>query len=187
MAYDDDQVSSDSNNTALEQLVAKAVSRRKVLAGGLGTAGLMFLGCGDGETLDGDVGLTQQPLIGFKGVPVTSADTVVVPEGYSAEVLFAWGDPISSGPAFAHDASNTALDQEIQAGMHHDALHFFPFDGGGRGRASRRGLLVINHEYTDDGLLHVGGMTPWTAEKVKKSQAAHGVSVIEVEFTGKRA
>jgi uncharacterized protein len=30
----------------------------------------------------------------------------------------------------------------------------------------------------------VGGMTPWTAEKVKKAQAAHGLSVIEVELKG---
>jgi secreted PhoX family phosphatase len=42
----------------------------------------------------------------------------------------------------------------------------------------------VNHEYTDDGLLHVGGMEPWTAEKVRKSQAAHGVSVIEVQRVG---
>jgi secreted PhoX family phosphatase len=186
MSHDDDSVSNDSGNLALEEVIDRAVSRRKSLTGGLGTAGLMFIGCGDGGPLEGDIAVTQQPLIGFTGVPVSSADTVVVPDGYTAEVLFAWGDPLSNGPAFAQDASNTAADQEIQAGMHHDAIHFFPLEGGGRGRASRRGLLVMNHEYTDDGLLHVGGMTPWTAEKVKKSQAAHGVSVIEVEFTGKR-
>jgi hypothetical protein len=40
----------------------------------------------------------------------------------------------------------------------------------------------MNHEYTDDGLLHVGGFNNMNAEKVKKSQAAHGVSVIEVEL-----
>ena len=43
---------------------------------------------------------------------------------------------------------------------------------------AQRGLLAINHEYTDDGLLHAGGMDPWNAAKVRKSQAAHGVSVI---------
>jgi secreted PhoX family phosphatase len=42
----------------------------------------------------------------------------------------------------------------------------------------------MNHEYTDDGLLHVGGFKDMTAEKVKKSQAAHGLSVIEVELKG---
>jgi secreted PhoX family phosphatase len=59
-------------------------------------------------------------------------------------------------------------------GMHHDGIHYYPLDG------SRRGLLVMNHEYTDDGLLHPEGMANWTADKVRKAQAAHGVSVIEV-------
>ena len=58
-------------------------------------------------------------------------------------------------------------------GMHHDGLHFYALEG------SRRGLLAINQEYTDDGLLHVGGMADWSAEKVAKSKAATGVSVIE--------
>ena len=40
----------------------------------------------------------------------------------------------------------------------------------------------MNHEYTDDGLLHPDGMKTWSAEKVRKAQAAHGVSVIEVEL-----
>ena len=32
--------------------------------------------------------------------------------------------------------------------------------------ATARGLLAVNYEYTDDGLLHTDGMEPWTAEKV---------------------
>jgi hypothetical protein len=66
----------------------------------------------------------------------------------------------------------------LQAGMHHDGLHFFalPRDS----RSSSQGLLAINHEYTDDGLLHSDGYAGWSAEKVRKSQAAHGVSVVEV-------
>ena len=44
---------------------------------------------------------------------------------------------------------------------------------------SRRGLLVMNHEYTDDGLLHATGLADWSAEKVRKAQAAHGVSVTD--------
>ena len=87
-------------------------------------------------------------------------------------------------PGFKPDASNSAAEQEKQAGMHHDGIHFFPLDDCSRRKRTRRGLLVMNHEYTDDGLLHVGGMVPWTADKVRKSQAAHGVSVIEVEFDG---
>jgi secreted PhoX family phosphatase len=109
---------------------------------------------------------------------------VVVPPGYTAQVLYAWGDPISDGPVFKADASNTHQEQERQAGMHHDGIHFFPLPAGSD--SSTRGLLALNHEYTDDGLLHPGGMEPWTPEKVAKSQAAHGVSVIEVALAGDR-
>ena len=68
--------------------------------------------------------------------------------------------------------------------MHHDGMRFFPLPAGQTG--STHGLLAINHEYTDDGLLHPDGMLTWTAEKVRKSQAAHGISVIEVRLDGNR-
>ena len=61
-------------------------------------------------------------------------------------------------PAFRMDASNSADEQAAQFGMHHDGLHYFPLDG------SRRGLLAINHEYADDGLLHPDGIKTWSAE-----------------------
>ena len=98
----------------------------------------------------------------------------VVPEGYTARVLIAWGDPISAGPAFRQDASNTADEQAQQWGMHNDGVVYFPIDG------SRHGLLVQNHEYTDEGLLFRDGVANWTAEKTSKALNAHGVSVIEI-------
>lgn len=160
--------------------------RRRVLRGGLGAAvgGLLaplggaLSGC---ATTGGDA--AGGPLLGFKSVPISTADTVVVPEGYVAEVIAPWGDPVGlSGdlPAFKEDASNTAAEQEAQMGMHHDGIHYFALEG------SNVGLLVMNHEYTDDGLLHTDGMKTWTAAKVKKAQAAHGVSVIEIAFKDDR-
>ena len=52
-------------------------------------------------------------------------------------------------PAWQARRRNTAAEQAVQMGMHHDGIHFFPLDG-----SSTRGLLAMNHEYTDDGLLH---------------------------------
>jgi len=118
------------------------------------------------------------PLLGFTSVPVSTADGIVVPPGYMAQVIAAWGEPVGlsgENPAFKDDGSNTAAEQEAQIGMHHDGIHFYAKDG------SRSGLLVMNHEYVDDGLLHRDGLKTWTAEKVRKAQAAHGVAVIEVE------
>ncbi len=161
-------------------------ARRQLLQGGTGAAlSAMFgtasiitaAGLGGCGTIAGPDDAPEFK-VGFKGVPVTSDDTLVVPEGYEAIAFAPWGEPVglaASMPAWRGDASNSALDQEAQMGMHHDGLNYYPLAG------SRRGLLVMNHEYADDGLLHPDGMATWNAEKVRKSQAAHGVSVIEIE------
>jgi hypothetical protein len=177
----DDGVSNPSANPSFEEILAGRLSRRDVLRGGLVAAGVAVLG---GMTGRGTRPAEAADLFGFQGVPVSRADQVVVPPGYRADVLYAWGDPISDGPVFKADASNTADEQARQAGMHHDGIHFFPLPAGSD--SSTRGLLAMNHEYTDDGLLHPGGMQPWTPEKVAKSQAAHGVSVVEVALAGDR-
>ncbi|SMC28552.1 hypothetical protein SAMN02745857_03306 [Andreprevotia lacus DSM 23236] len=119
--------------------------------------------------------------LGFAGIPLGTDDTVKVPAGYQVQVLYAWGDPVGlSGnmPPFRQDASNSWQEQAAQAGMHHDGMRYFPLVNAG---SRQRGLMAINHEYTDDGLLHVGGMANWNADKQKKAMAAHGVSVIEIE------
>jgi hypothetical protein len=152
-------------------------ARRLWVQGGLaGLASGVF-----GSMLPGCATLPAGPLLGFKAIPSTSTDTLVVPEGYNATALAAWGEPIGVAgnmPAWLADASNSAADQEVQMGMHHDGIEFFALDG------SRRGLLVMNHEYTDDGLLHPDGMSTWSAAKVRKAQAGHGVAVIEIESRG---
>jgi secreted PhoX family phosphatase len=117
------------------------------------------------------------PLLGFKGIDASAHDGIRVPEGYEAQVICKWGDPVGVPgrmPAFRADASNSAADQNVQIGMHHDGMGFFPLEG------NRRGLLAMNHEYTDDGLLHSDGFKVMNAENVAKSIAAHGVSVVEV-------
>ena len=116
--------------------------------------------------------------LGFTSVPISTSDRLVVPDEYVADVLYRWGDPVGSAegaPLFKPDASNTWEEQALQGGMHHDGMSFFPMDGN-----PRHGLLAINHEYTDDGLLHADGMANWSISKVRKSQAAHGVSVVEI-------
>lgn len=161
-------------------------SRRTVLRGSLGALASNFLA--PLSAVGGVAALTacattggSSPLLGFKSVPLSTADLVIVPEGYSVQVIAPWGDPVGmSGEdhAFKDDASNSTAHQETQFGMHHDGIHFFAQDG------SKSGLLAMNHEYTDEGLLFTDGMTTWTADKVRKAQAAHGVSICEVQDRG---
>src|SRR5258706_4874726 len=121
----DETVSSDSPNPCLAQVLSERFSRRSLLQGGLVAAGMALFRSPllPVQPLQAEA---AEALFGFTGVPVSRDDTVVVPPGYRAEVLYAWGEPISTGPTFQADASNTAADQEQQAGMHHDALQFFP-------------------------------------------------------------
>jgi len=166
-------------------------ARRVVLRGGLGAAfapWLAPLGAATGLAgcalpgAESGAGAAA-PRIGFASVPGSAADRVTVPVGYTATPFMPWGEAIGivgAMPAFRDDAGNTAAEQALQMGMHHDGVHYFALDG------SRRGLLVMNHEYADDGLLHSDGMANWNVEKVRKSQAAHGVSVTEIAWQGDR-
>ncbi len=118
--------------------------------------------------------------IGFKAMPPGLGDYIELPADYVAKVLAPWGEPVGiegQMPAYRPDASNSAEDQAVQMGMHHDGLVFFPLQG-----SSTHGLLAINHEYIDEGLLFPDGFAPLTAAKVHKAQNAHGISVIEVKL-----
>ena len=183
MAKDFDSME-DSNRSANPSIHEVSLpARRTVLKGG-GAASLAALlsplaGCAG---IDLSSPLPVGPKLGFRGIPAAMGDQLVVPEGYVVSVIAAWGEPVGvpgQMPAFRFDGSNSAADQAVQMGMHHDGIHFYPMNGQGT-----RGLLAMNHEYTDDGLLHPGGFAGWSAEKVRKSQNAHGLSVIEVAQQG---
>ena len=172
--FDTMELSNSSANASIHDVSDPA--RRVWLQGGLGALAGGVLG----PLLPACASLAGGgALLGFKGIAATNTDTLVVPEGYVALPIAPWGEPVGvpgNMPAWRADGSNSAADQAVQMGMHHDGIHFYALDG------SKRGLLVMNHEYTDDGLLHTDGFKTWSAEKVRKSQAAHGVAVIEVEW-----
>jgi secreted PhoX family phosphatase len=155
------------------------LSRRRLMQQGLGA---LFAAAMPLPVKLASAATLASKLLGFEAVPVAHLlDEVVVPKGYRTEVFYRWGDPVSSGPEFKIDASNTAAEQALQAGMHHDAMQFMPLSA-----SQTHGLLVMNHEYIDAQLLHCDGgifdaPDNYTAEKTAKEQQAHGVSIIEVK------
>ena len=160
--------------------------RRRLLSAALlgsGAAALSVAGV-PLPALAGSVGRAAGSLAAFGGVPVSQDDQVQLGADYVAQLLYSWGDPVSDGPRAAADASDNEIAQLQQAGMHHDGMHFFPFIE--RGKPSpTHGLLCVNHEYTDEGLLHADGSANPCPAKVAKSKAAHGVSVIEIRRDAK--
>ena len=173
---------------------AAAVSRRGLLGGGAAMGAFAVLGSlasgssvqarvvqgatssGSGGGRRGDAGSSA---LGFAAVGTSQADAVVVPDGYVAQVIIPWGDPVSAdGPPFAFDGSNTADEQALQFGQGHDGMAFFHL-------SRNRGLLAINHEALDSAV----SLFPTAAdysdlETVRKAQHAHGVSITQLELRG---
>ncbi|MBD2361061.1 PhoX family phosphatase [Anabaena minutissima FACHB-250] len=207
-----------SKNESIRDVIDRvSLSRRRFIMTAVGTSVLTVLG-------DVSIGGFLQSVeaapipkgtgfagIGFKSIPpnlrnpatgLLEKDLVSVPEGYTAKVLIAWGDPIMpTAPDWLPDASQDAAAQEMQYGMHVDGMHYFPLSRGnvvGRTVSSQArslrgflnqdintGLLCVNHEYTQETILHGSeGLSPVTIQKVRKSQAAHGVSVVEITKNG---
>lgn len=185
-ALENSNASSNADIHSVSVPERRMMLRMGAAAGAASLLGPWLAGCATGATGSASAAGAAAPAVteatrarpGFKSIPVGTTDALRVPEGYIASVIAAWGEPVGMAgrmPAWKGDGSESAFEQEAQMGMHHDAIEYLPIDG------SRRGLLVMNHEYVDDGLLHRDGLKTWTAEKVRKSQAAHGISVIEVE------
>lgn len=131
--------------------------------------------------------LAKAVSLGFTSIPVSSEDTVIVPEGYIARPFYRWGDAVGlkgNLPEFKKDGSNTTEEQAAQAGMHHDGMAWFSLPQGGE--SAEHGLLAMNHEYIDNGMLFKDGVANWSADKARKGQNAMGVSVIEVKKNGQQ-
>ncbi|MEW9898964.1 PhoX family phosphatase [Chitinivorax sp. PXF-14] len=184
---DDEGLSNPSANPTFESVLGARLSRRQLLQGGLSAMAAGFFGgglsaCASTEA-SGPAAAGGRAPLGFTPIAASFADSVRVAKGYSAHVFVRWGDPIGDtlgSPAFIADASNSANEQCLQFGMHHDGMSYFPLPFGSQSSAS--GLMAVNHEYIDRGLLHPAepGFSH-TPEQVQKEINAHGVSVFEVQ------
>jgi len=192
----DDFPSNPTQNPQLSDMIEARMSRRGLLGGALAAtifglvaadvlAGSAVAAHGnDDDDDDDDDDSDHGPLLGFAGIAPSSDDTVRVPDGYTWDVLVPWGTPLFDGVTWQEDASNTAADQARQVGFNHDGMHYFPLSERRRGRS--RGLLVINHEYSDASQIYTAAQTSAITpdapgkEKVAKALAAHGVTVVEI-------
>ncbi|MGW1538333.1 PhoX family protein [Streptomyces aureus] len=177
----------------VDEVAVASLSRRQAVVGGT-VALAAFLGLStttasaSAATATATAARSGQPReeagsLGFTAVPVSTADTVSVPPGYTVQTLAPWGQPLHGHhPDRRPRSGDTAAEQARQIGTHHSGLHFFPYDDGPRG--NRRGTLVIGHEYTDAALLYPDGGAEMTKEKVAKALAAQGLSVLEVRENG---
>jgi secreted PhoX family phosphatase len=181
--------------TPFEDLLAQRLTRRELLQAG---AALAPLAAGAPTLLGAANALADSGnALGFKPIQGSTADQIVLPPGYSYDVIVRWGESLWSDvrdldaaklPSGCLFEPGVAQQQERWFGQNCDAIHFFPL--GARGD---RGLLCVNNEYTDDALMFaghpgfLGAVRGEAREYVRKNpalvsvaQAAQGVSVIEI-------
>ena len=201
MIESNEEPSSTSGLITFGDVVNETIRRRAILKGGIGMAATGLLAaCGGGS--NGDITGEPAPAVvetpetpaatsrlNFDAVSTSDADLVSVPEGHTARVLYAYGDPLSETLApFANDGSEPGSEFDFRAGDHHDGMYFFGLDANGNldRNASDRGILCVNHENITQALMHTNGPTSdadgnrLVADEVRKEQRAHGVACFEI-------
>ncbi|MEO1210536.1 MAG: PhoX family phosphatase [Cyanobacteria bacterium J06638_20] len=194
LEHGDEPMCNHSNNPTFASILGSRLQRRQVLRGGLAFAVTTMFAGPISKGLRPAPAAADTTLLGFTSVPVSEADTIVVPEGYTARTLIPWGEPIT-GSYPEYSLSNTGEEQAMQIGSHHDGMHFFPIEGESAYEGSSdEGLLVLNHEYVEPRYMHqsaIGmafgsGDVPMlgdlrAADEVLKEMNAHGVSIVHLQ------
>ena len=161
--------------TEFERGVDRAMSRRDLLGRGLGLGAAAFV---MGTTALTPMAARAAGRFGFNPVAANTLDTITVPDGYSWHIVAKWGDPLWSNAAeFDEATTGTGATQERQFGDNNDGMSLFAHGD--------RTILAVNNEYTNRSIMYHArdSKLPENADDVRKGEAAHGVSIVEVSET----
>ena len=92
---------------ALLDLMRRRWNRRELLAGGGALAAAGLVGC-DSEATSAAAPEPAAPTT-FATIAGSAEDRVIVPDGFAADVLIRWGDPVVPGSADSATAASRAL------------------------------------------------------------------------------
>jgi hypothetical protein len=184
----ENQGTNTSANATLGEVIAARFNRRDLLRGALAVTAIsatvspVALAVSEKAQAQG-----AKPVFDFKEVAAGSDERHYVAEGYDADILIRWGDPVLPGAPAFDPTKQTAEAQAKQFGYNNDFVGYFPING-----SADHGLLVVNHEYTNEELMFPGlgkqdskqaNFAGMTKELVDIEMAAHGGSVVEIRRT----
>lgn len=171
-----------STNNYFRDIADAALTRRAALGLGGVAAGAVVVGASmaNAPKAVADFGGNGQGggKLNFQAIaPVPrSVDELTIPAGYDSHVILRWGDPLfNDAPDF--DAMNqSAAAQAKQFGYNNDYLNIIADQGN-----SRRGILVCNHEYTNEEIMFDDAWAAANVDEVRRiCIEAHGMTVAEV-------
>ena len=183
-AFDDAPLSPETERT-IGALIARRYSRRDMLKGSLGAAAATALFGTAALTSASGPAKAVSAAFAFRELEAGVDEKHHVADGYDADILLRWGDPLAEGLPPFDPAKLTAEEQARRFGYNNDYVAFFPLD-----RSGTRALLCVNHEYASPEVMFPGvGVRPDRNDFAKITQAnadvemaAHGVSVVEIEL-----
>ncbi len=184
----EDVGSNSSANPTIGDVINARFSRRGFLKGSLGVAAI-------GATVSPLALLAAQEAkaassaFAFEEVVAGIDEKHHVAAGYDADILLRWGDKVFADAPEFDPMNQTAEAQAKQFGYNNDFVGFLPIDG-----ASDRGLLCVNHEYTNAELMFPGfakigkdkdgkdkvEMGEYTKALTEIEMMAHGGTIIEI-------
>ena len=201
-----DEPDSPSGGETIGDVIARRYNRRDIVKGALGVSAVAALfgttalaGCGPDEAVETDPKTFTPNGFTFKEVKAGVDGTHHVADGYEAQCLLRWGDPIVDGAPDFDPYRQTAGAQNRQFGYNNDYIAYLPMDENGafiEGDQTRdgneRGLLCVNHEYALSpmmfpGVEQPGGDVDFSSIKdwmVDVEMAAVGVTIVEIERDG---
>ena len=211
---DDDVVCNTSANPHFQDIIASTLqnpARRNLIRGGIGLAALstvpFLAACGGGDEDGPPGGKSKDASLGFDSLGKSLLDEVVLPAGYTFQVLHATGDPIDSSVLPYSNTGAETDDWSRRIGDHHDGMDIYYIDRKGRfsTKETDRAVLCVNHESSADAhFFHPRGQTSGGQDGKKFSQFGnwdlgerpelevlkeinhHGISVVELTKKGNR-
>ncbi len=179
----------------------KNPSRRQLIRGALGLAGLGLLSDSLIPFANAATGTNAEARIVFSALQKSLLDSVQLPAGYSYKILHASGDPLTDKMSAFSNQGLELDDWSLRIGDQHDGMDIFYIDDKGQYTETDTGraLLVVNHESSAEShFLHPKGQTSngqqgrkfdqfgaWDLGsrpelEVLKEINLHGVSIVEI-------
>lgn len=178
----------ESPNATMGEIIARRFNRRDFIRGTLAVTAIsatippVALAAATNVQAGNDT-----PAFNFRDVTAGLDANHHVAEGYETQILIRWGDPVLPGAPEFDPRRQSARTQAGQFGYNNDYIGYIPLPDASD--PSAHGLLVVNHEYTNEELMFHGverrdpkkpSSQPIARNLVDIEMMAHGGSVIEI-------
>lgn len=141
-------------NRTMGEIIAARFSRRGFLKGSMATAAIAATVSPIAMMAASEARAQTGSAFSFPEVEAGVDADHHVAEGYDADILLRWGDRLFPDAPEFDPRAQTAEAQRRQFGYNNDFVGFVPLEG-----SADRGLLCVNHEYTNEHLMFPGIVT----------------------------